>query len=417
MKNQVLILLVLSSLFHVHAMELWRSQSPMTESANSQSDELPPIALVPFLHSDSQEERTPWTLNVQNHRNILINAIYHDNEMGVTLALFDYKEVNVRGTKYGRDDPPLCVAAGQGRRRIVEGLLANGAQTHITDAHGDTALHYAVRFGHLSTAKVLHDNGALLEARNIWGQTVLHQALEVTPLNYELIQWLLEQGADVNAQDDEGMSVAHYAYMHDRDDVLDLLDTNPLIQWDLLNEDELKPSDMLLLDYYVPAPPPPPSPELPQRTISYSDIDELLGYFYTDTIETTYTYLPNNKKIITHYYLLRLAQVYSPEYSSGNEDTDDSSADQDNRKFMDAQSELPPPLLNQTITDDEWDNSSDAAVEFTDAQADADSQCHNDRQQQLDQAEESRKGSLFFTNLFKSDDNEEDSSEFEWDDE
>lgn len=395
-------------------MELWRSRSPMTESGDSQNDQLHQSPLLKFLdsHSEEQAEKTLWTLNVQNPRNVLINAIYQDNEMGVTLALFDYKEVNVCGTKYGHDDPPLCVAAGQGRRTIVVSLLANSAQTHITDAHGDTALHYAVRFGHLSTAKVLHQNGASLEARNIWGQTVLHQALDVTPLNYELIQWLLEQGAEVNAQDDERNSVAHYAYMHDRDDVLDLLDTSPLIQWDLLNEDELKPSQMLLLEYYIPPPPPPPSPPLAERTISYKDLDELLGYFYTDTIETTYTYLPDGKKMITHYYLLNLTQVVAPEDSSSQDDTTDSTCDDsENVQFIDAQSELLPPIPQQAVTDDEWDSSSDASLEFVDARS------IPRAQELLDLAQERRQNQVFFNNLFKSDDNEEDSSEVEWDEE
>ena len=41
------------------------------------------------------------------------------------------------------------------------------------------------------------------------GFTVLHRAIESD--NLELIHWLIEQGADVNAKDKSGASVLNYA--------------------------------------------------------------------------------------------------------------------------------------------------------------------------------------------------------------
>ncbi len=96
----------------------------------------------------------------------------------------------------------ICAAATLGRIEAVEGFLAADAgAARARGAHGLSVLYHAVVGGQVAVAELLLAHGAPLDA----GSTpALHGA--VTANRLEMIEWLLERGADVNVPNREGQT-------------------------------------------------------------------------------------------------------------------------------------------------------------------------------------------------------------------
>ena len=68
-------------------------------------------------------------------------------------------------------------ACGYGRNAVVEFFIDKGLDLGSQDRNGQTGLHWAAIFGQLETIRLLLDRKASLETRNVYGGTVLGQAL------------------------------------------------------------------------------------------------------------------------------------------------------------------------------------------------------------------------------------------------
>jgi ankyrin repeat protein/uncharacterized glyoxalase superfamily protein PhnB len=106
------------------------------------------------------------------------------------------------------DDPKTQVeqafhsACAQGRIEIAEFLLDKGVDIASGAVTGQTGLHIAAHAGQLEMVKVLLERKAPLEVKNMYGGTVLGQALwsaynEPQPDHLEIIDLLIEAGAVV----------------------------------------------------------------------------------------------------------------------------------------------------------------------------------------------------------------------------
>jgi uncharacterized protein len=69
-------------------------------------------------------------------------------------------------------------AAAQGETAVVTGLLDSGFDINVRDRRDESALFYAVRFGHRETIRVLLDRGAELEFVDCYGYTALTHAIQ-----------------------------------------------------------------------------------------------------------------------------------------------------------------------------------------------------------------------------------------------
>jgi len=90
---------------------------------------------------------------------------------------------------------------------ILNLLLDHGADPNMSDGNGLSPLSYAVDLATLTGPepfKRLVAAGARLDERGPRGETTLHYAANGGDL--EVVKFLLEQGMDVNAKDDRGMS-------------------------------------------------------------------------------------------------------------------------------------------------------------------------------------------------------------------
>ncbi len=173
----------------------------------------------------------------------LVTASRSGNSEVVRMLLEKGADINVRGA---RGQTPLMFAAGQRHPDVVKMLLEYGADVHAKSdawnqfmaqsphAHpqhqawfmhgGNTALMFAVRIGDLESAKHLVAAGGDVDAPSAWGSTPLAIATyadfgeqfvireqttrqlvyfdrdQILPGQFtELVEFLLEQGADPNA--------------------------------------------------------------------------------------------------------------------------------------------------------------------------------------------------------------------------
>jgi ankyrin repeat protein len=74
---------------------------------------------------------------------------------------------------------------------------------NICDKYGNTALFFAVRINNIDIIKYLIENGADLNAKNEDYESVLHYAA-YKKNNLETIKYLIENGADTNILDYSG---------------------------------------------------------------------------------------------------------------------------------------------------------------------------------------------------------------------
>ena len=89
-------------------------------------------------------------------------------------------------------DPPLILALRLGWQRLLEALLAQGADPNVRDGRGYTAIHVASSLGRESALRVLIRAGALPHARSPDGQTALGIALAAG--RSDLSHWLEWRG-------------------------------------------------------------------------------------------------------------------------------------------------------------------------------------------------------------------------------
>ncbi|MFP4374136.1 MAG: ankyrin repeat domain-containing protein [Spirochaetaceae bacterium] len=98
----------------------------------------------------------------------------------------------------GRTRTPLHWAARQGHVEVVRTLIDNGADVNASDVFGRTPLHLAV--SHPEVVELLLDAGAGVDARDQLSNTPLHRAVP----SLETVDALIRAGADVNARNTGG---------------------------------------------------------------------------------------------------------------------------------------------------------------------------------------------------------------------
>jgi ankyrin repeat protein len=100
-------------------------------------------------------------------------------------------------TRYGVT--PMALAASSGNAAMLALLLEGGADPNAPDGAGETPLMAAASIGSLDSVKALLGAGATIDARDkTFQQTALMFAVRAN--HAELVSYLLQEGASVNAQ-------------------------------------------------------------------------------------------------------------------------------------------------------------------------------------------------------------------------
>eukprot|EP00019_Armaparvus_languidus_P000094 CAMPEP_0168600186 /NCGR_PEP_ID=MMETSP0420-20121227/12612_1 /TAXON_ID=498008 /ORGANISM="Pessonella sp." /LENGTH=275 /DNA_ID=CAMNT_0008638185 /DNA_START=29 /DNA_END=853 /DNA_ORIENTATION=+ len=101
-------------------------------------------------------------------------------------------------------------AAAMGQATLVQEFIDAGIDVDLRDFdREDTALHLACAKGQKEVIELLVENGADVNVQNNRGATPLHSLVKK---RFDLLAlWLVRQGADINLEDDKGCSARDFA--------------------------------------------------------------------------------------------------------------------------------------------------------------------------------------------------------------
>ena len=114
---------------------------------------------------------------------------------------------------------PLMEASSKNDEKQVTWLIEHGADVNLQDEDGDTALHFACNSDHasLEILSCLIENGASINACTDCKITPLMMAVQ--NCHKYVVSYLIEHGANVDLQDEDGDTALHYvAYQESRVD-------------------------------------------------------------------------------------------------------------------------------------------------------------------------------------------------------
>ena len=133
------------------------------------------------------------------------------HKYGVAINVYGFYVNIITGDKC----PSRMVPSQHNNMKVVNCLLQNGANVDLQDEDGQTALFHALRnkgipFGILSS---LVKNGANLNTRRKYDKCTPLMSVTQSCGIYEeqLVTWLVDNGANVDLQDKDGLTALHYA--------------------------------------------------------------------------------------------------------------------------------------------------------------------------------------------------------------
>ena len=183
----------------------------------------PDVIEPPEPAQTPEPTETPKPLSQRD--NALIQSAYDGDLAMVEILVAKGTAVNLQGPK---KRTPTILAASNGHTSVVEFLFSKGADINVRDSGGQTALMYATKRSFNETAAFLLKNGAEVDVQSKKkGFTALMLAAGLG--NVELVQLLLEHGADPNLRDIFGVTAKGIAQDRAISAVVDLLPDPPPI--------------------------------------------------------------------------------------------------------------------------------------------------------------------------------------------
>jgi ankyrin repeat protein len=144
-------------------------------------------------------------------RTALMVSVYKCNAEAARLLIQAGSDVNARDAE---SNTPFLLAAATGQAEVVRLAIAHGADLSSTDRYHGTALIAASQHGHADVVKLLLQAGVPVDRVNDLGWSALLEAIILGDGSerYEnIVQMLLDAGADANLADRDGVSPTRHA--------------------------------------------------------------------------------------------------------------------------------------------------------------------------------------------------------------
>lgn len=144
-------------------------------------------------------------------RSALLAAVYGRRGDVARALIMAGADVN---QKDGEANSAFLLAAATNQVDIVRQSLAHGADLRSTDRYDGTALIAASQHGNVEVVKLLLKAGVPVDRVNQLGWTALLEAIilgDGSPRYEEIVQLLLDAGADANVADREGVTPSRHA--------------------------------------------------------------------------------------------------------------------------------------------------------------------------------------------------------------
>ena len=97
------------------------------------------------------------------------------------------------------------------RDQLTDPDIRVNIRINDADENGDTALMYAVQNNNIELVRLLLENGADVNIENEQAETALHYAAE-QQVNLQILELLLNRGADPNSKDFIGNTLLFFIY-------------------------------------------------------------------------------------------------------------------------------------------------------------------------------------------------------------
>ena len=136
-------------------------------------------------------------------KNIFECIIKNDRKSLVKILKKNSKDLNILD-RYGRT--PLTNATIDGKIELVETLIEYKADIDSKDNDERTALHFAAQEYQIGIVKLLLENGVTVDTRDNNGNTPLSDAVFYSEGRGEIIELLLNYGADKKLKNDYDVS-------------------------------------------------------------------------------------------------------------------------------------------------------------------------------------------------------------------
>src|SRR5262245_13564441 len=142
-----------------------------------------------------------------------VMAATHGNRVDTVAALIQaVADINIRDNRL---DNPFLYAGAEGLLDILKLTIAAGADTKLTNRFGGTALIPAAERGHVAVVEELltHTDVDINHINNL-GWTALLEAIVLSdggPRHQQIVQLLVDHGADVNIADKNGVTPLQHA--------------------------------------------------------------------------------------------------------------------------------------------------------------------------------------------------------------
>ena len=167
-------------------------------------------------HFEYSSVETPLLLSLDYEH---IESRYDENSSVAEYLINNGANINVTNED---GETPLMYASKVHNIKVIELLIQKGADINVFDNYGNTALIYGVN--NLETVKLLVENGADVNFYK-GGSTALISACEYShERNIDVIKYLVSKNANINAQDNKGDTALNKTLDTSDEGSIDILD-------------------------------------------------------------------------------------------------------------------------------------------------------------------------------------------------